>query len=45
MATPLELAFGKPEAAHWLKLQNAYELWQVKQNIADLNVQRLDDLA
>ncbi len=45
MATRLELAFGKPAAAHWLKLQNAYELWQVKQKVAKLGVQPLDNVA
>ena len=27
MALRLELVFGKPSAAHWLRLQNAFDLW------------------
>ena len=30
MAVRLELAFGKPSADHWLRLQNAYDLWQTR---------------
>jgi len=26
MALRLEMVFGKPNAAHWLRLQNAYDL-------------------
>ena len=32
MAIRLELAFGKPSAAHWLRLQNAFDLWQTRQH-------------
>ena len=39
MALRLELAFKKPSADHWLRLQNAYDLWQSRQNKADLHVQ------
>ena len=28
MALRLEMTFGKPNAAHWLRLQNAYDLSQ-----------------
>ena len=38
MALRLELVFGKPSADHWLRLQNAYDLWQSRQNEADLHV-------
>lgn len=38
MALRLELAFGKPSANHWLKLQNAYDLWQIRQSQNTLNV-------
>lgn len=38
MALRLELVFGKPSANHWLKLQNAYDLWQVRQSQNTLNV-------
>jgi len=31
MALRLECVFGKPDAAHWLRLQNAYDLWQANQ--------------
>jgi addiction module HigA family antidote len=30
MAVRLELAFGKPSADHWLRLQNAHDLWQIR---------------
>lgn len=39
MALRLELAFKKPSADHWLRLQNAYDLWQTRQHQADLNVE------
>ena len=39
MALRLELVFRKPSADHWLRLQNAYDLWQSRQNKSDLNVQ------
>jgi len=32
MALRLEMTFGKPDAAHWLRLQNAYDLWQARQH-------------
>ena len=31
MALRLERVFSKPDAAHWLRLQNAYDLWQANQ--------------
>lgn len=39
MAIRLELAFKKPSADHWLKLQNAYDLWLIRSQQARLNVQ------
>ena len=39
MALRLELAFKKPSAEHWLRLQNAYDLWQSRQSKSDLHVQ------
>lgn len=39
MALRLELVFKKPSADHWLRLQNAYDLWQSRQNISTLHVQ------
>jgi len=39
MALRLELVFKKPSADHWLRLQNAYDLWQFRQNKSDLQVQ------
>jgi len=39
MALRLELVFKKPSADHWLRLQNAYDLWQSRQNKSDLHVQ------
>ena len=38
MATRLELSFQTPSALHWLKLQNAYDLWQMKQHITEFKV-------
>ncbi len=38
MALRLEMTFGKPDAAHWLRLQNAYDLWQARQSVADIHV-------
>lgn len=32
IAVRLELVFKKPSADHWLKLQNAYDLWQVRKH-------------
>ena len=39
MALRLELAFKKPSADHWLRLQNAYDLWQSRKNKSKLHVQ------
>jgi len=38
MAVRLELAFGKPSADHWLRLQNAHDLWQTRQEQESLHV-------
>lgn len=38
MAVRLELAFKKPSADHWLRLQNAYDLWVARQNQSMLQV-------
>ena len=38
MALRLELVFKKPSADHWLRLQNAYDLWQSRQNKSNLHV-------
>ena len=38
MAVRLELAFGKPSADHWLRLQNAHDLWQTRQEQGSLHV-------
>jgi addiction module HigA family antidote len=38
MAVRLELAFGKPSADHWLRLQNAHDLWQTRKEKSSLNV-------
>lgn len=39
MAMRLELAFNKPSADHWLRLQNAYDLWLIREQKEQLNVQ------
>jgi len=38
MALRLELVFSKPSADHWLRLQNAYDLWQARQHQESINV-------
>lgn len=38
MAVRLELVFGKPSADHWLRLQNAHDLWQTRQEQSSLHV-------
>ena len=38
MALRLELVFKKPSADHWLRLQNAYDLWHSRQNKSGLHV-------
>jgi addiction module HigA family antidote len=38
MAVRLELAFGKPSADHWLRLQNAHDLWQTRLEQKSLHV-------
>ncbi|MFT5132570.1 MAG: addiction module HigA family antidote [Gammaproteobacteria bacterium] len=38
MALRLELVFKKPSADHWLRLQNAYDLWQARQHKSILQV-------
>ena len=38
MAVRLELAFSKPSADHWLRLQNAFDLWQARQHQAEYHV-------
>ncbi len=38
MALRLELVFKKPSADHWLRLQNAYDLWQSRKNKSSLHV-------
>jgi addiction module HigA family antidote len=38
MAVRLELAFGKPSADYWLRLQNAHDLWQTRLEQESLHV-------
>jgi len=38
MAVRLELAFSKPSADHWLRLQNGYDLCHARQHKAEFNV-------
>ncbi|EAR20434.1 HigA family addiction module antitoxin [Nitrococcus mobilis] len=38
MALRLEMTFSKPNATHWLRLQNAYDLWQTRQHCAAIHV-------
>jgi addiction module HigA family antidote len=38
IALRLEMTFGKPNAAHWLRLQNAFDLWQIRQRSSEIHV-------
>ncbi|RKZ44119.1 MAG: addiction module antidote protein, HigA family [Candidatus Parabeggiatoa sp. nov. 3] len=38
IALRLEMTFGKQKATHWLKLQNAFDLWQIRQSSSDIHV-------
>jgi antitoxin HigA-1 len=38
MAIRLELAFKKPSADHWLRLQSAFDLWELRQESSELHV-------
>jgi len=42
MALRLEMTFGKPGAAHWLRLQNAYDLWEARQHSENIQVSPVD---
>ena len=45
MALRLEMTFGKPSAAHWLRLQAAFDLWQTRQRSAAIHVTPVEALA
>ena len=45
MALRFEMTFGKPNAAHWLRLQNAYDLWQTRQQLATIQVTPIEEYA
>ena len=45
MALRLEMVFGKPNAAHWLRLQNAYDLWQTRQQSVSIHVTPIEGYA
>jgi addiction module HigA family antidote len=38
IALRLEMTFGKPNANHWLRLQNAFDLWQIRQRSTEFHV-------
>ena len=38
MALRLEMTFHRPSAAHWLRLQNAHDLWQTRLHAKDIHV-------
>ncbi len=38
MALRLEMTFGKPNAAHWLRLQNAHDLWHTRHRAPSIHV-------
>ncbi len=37
------MTFGKPNAAHWLRLQNTYDLWQTRQQSATIHVTPIEE--
>jgi len=39
MSIRLEIAFKKPSADHWLRLQNAHDLWNARQSERQLEVE------
>jgi addiction module HigA family antidote len=39
MALRLEIVFQNPSADHWLRLQNAHDLWATRQHESRLQVQ------
>jgi addiction module HigA family antidote len=45
MALRLEMTFGKPSAAHWLRLQNAYDLWRARRHSREIHVLPVDENA
>ncbi len=45
MAMRLETVFGKPDAAHWLRLQNAYDLWRVARKAKSLGARPIEHAA
>ena len=45
MALRLEMVFGKPNASHWLRLQNAYDLWRTRQHSTDIHVTPIEQQA
>lgn len=45
MAVRLEMTFGKPNAAHWLRLQNAFDLWEARQHSENIHVLPVDENA
>jgi len=38
MALRVEMTFGKPSAAHWLRLQNAFDLWRTRRRSSAIRV-------
>ncbi|MHB1362207.1 MAG: HigA family addiction module antitoxin [Thermoleophilia bacterium] len=45
MALRLEMTFGKPSAAHWLRLQNAFDLWEARRHATEFHVLPVDENA
>ena len=38
MALRVEMVFHRPDAAHWLRLQSAYDLWHTRQHADQIDV-------
>ncbi len=45
MALRLELVFGRPSAEHWLRLQDAYDLWKARMHKDELGITSVDWVA
>lgn len=42
MALRLEMTFGKPNATHWLRVQNAYDLWHTRKRSKNIRVSPIE---
>lgn len=45
LAIRLEMLFGGPDASHWLRLQNAYDLWHTRRHSSKIRVKPIQPAA